>query len=557
MLFIGFVITSCNMLDTPGDNQQEMNYILSEPNYAEGLYTGCYNSLPSDYSYTEVATDDAVINENGNNYRDMATGQWSATFSPMSNWSTCYGAISKINFFLSVVKDVTWSKYTPSKNELYISRHTGESSALRAYFLMELLRSQGGISENGELLGVPLLSEYISSKDQWQLPRASFQAVVDQIYADLDKAIQLLPHQWNDSFGSEDSIMVFGSRNMGRIQGQIALALKAKTALWVASPAFNNGVYDVEKAKYAAELTAPLLKEINGVLPDDPIFYDADNDISNKDIFWRSDYTTGTTREDANFPPSLYGKGRVNPTQNLVDAFPMKNGYPITHPASGYNPANPYANRDVRLGNSIIVNGSTYRSTVINTSVNSSTNDGLNKTEYSTRTGYYMKKLLRADANLTPGSVTAKRYFYTYIRYTELFLNYAEMANEAWGPDSDPNGYGFTPRTIIKSIRGRKNNIPAADPYLASITTKEAMRALIHNERRLELCFEDHRFWDIRRWMDDTAITQTAKGVLIENGQYSVIDVEKRMYQLPAAYYGPILQSEMNKNTLLKQNKGW
>ncbi len=556
-LFAIFAITSCDLLEPIPDNQKDIDYVLKDPQYAEGLYLSSYKSLPSDYLYTEVATDDAVINQNGNDYRQMATGQWSAIFSPVSNWDKNYTAISNINFFLSVVNNVTWSKYSETKNKLFIDRHTGESRALRAYFLMELLKSQAGLSESGELLGVPLVNKYINAKDEWKLPRASFQTVVDQIYADLDTAMILLPYKWASFPSSADSTLVFGIQNIGRIQGQIALALKAKAALWVASPAFNGGVYSMDKSTYAAELTASLLKEINGVLPTDPIFYDTDADITNKDIFWRSDYAVNTTRETANFPPSLFGNGRVNPTQNLVDAFPMKNGYPISNPLSNYDPADPYANRDVRLGNYIILNGSTYRTTVIDVSVNSTTNDGLNKTEYSTRTGYYMKKLLRADANLTPGSSVSKRHFYPYIRYTELFLNYAEMANEAWGPDGDPNGYGFTAKTIIKAIRGRNSNIPTTDPYLASITTKETMRELIHNERRLELCFEGHRFWDIRRWMDGTAITQTAKGVSINNTQFDIIDVEKRMYQLPAAYYGPILQTERNKNSLLEQNKGW
>jgi hypothetical protein len=134
-----------------------------------------------------------------------------------------------------------------------------------------------------------------------------------------------------------------------------------------------------------------------------------------------------------------------------------------------------------------------------------------------------------------------------------MFLNYAEAANEAWGPDADPNGYGFTPRTIIAAIRKRAG-IPAADPYLATITSKEAMRDLIRNERRIELSFEGFRFWDMRRWA--LPLNEGIKGMKIEGGNYTVIDVETRDYK-PYMNYGPIPYTETLKSNLTLQNTGW
>ncbi|MEL7585883.1 MAG: RagB/SusD family nutrient uptake outer membrane protein [Prolixibacteraceae bacterium] len=562
-LLVFTLLTACqeSLLEPGKDNQQYLDYILKKPEYVEGFLLGAYKSMPTDYAYTECATDDAVHNANGNNLRRAATGEWSALFIPdaLSGWNAAYSAIFNLNYLLSIADQVEWSTQDAERNDLFRQKISGEAYAMRGYYYLQLLTRHGGIGKNGELLGVPLLTEPLEVTDNWKVPRASFREVMDQIYADFGKAIEFLPYTWHSNYDNDNYTKVFSVQNKGRIQGQIVTALKAKAALLDASPAFNGGAYNADIAAEAAETVAPLIVSLGGATalpPDGILFYDADGDATNPEILWRRDYATNSTRETTNYPPSLYGEGRVNPTQNLVDAFPMKNGYPISHSASGYSASSPYTNRDPRLDYFIVRQGTVLRSTTINVSVTSPTNDGLNKTEFSTRTGYYLKKLLRVDVNLTPGTVQTRQHFYTHIRYTELFLLYAEAANEAWGPNADPRGYGFTPYDIIKQIR-RRAGIAQADPYLATITTKETMRELIRNERRLELCFEDHRFWDIRRWQSDAEMTGMAKGVSIDGSNFSFIDVEPRDYSLPAAYYGPIPNSEITKNEFLIQNEGW
>jgi hypothetical protein len=232
----------------------------------------------------------------------------------------------------------------------------------------------------------------------------------------------------------------------------------------------------------------------------------------------------------------------------------MKNGYPIDNENSGYNPENPYANRDDRLNQNIIYNGSSYKSAAINTAADGTNDNSLNRRPlYSTRTGYYLKKLLRENVNLNPTSTTEARHFYTYIRWTEIYLIYAEAANEAYGPDADPNGYGFTARDIIGRVRARAG-ITQPDRYLASITGKETMRELIRNERRLEFCFEGYRFWDLRRWA--LPLTETAKGTFITAGVHTIINVENRDYK-PHMIYCPIPYGEILKYPELLQNKDW
>jgi len=273
------------------------------------------------------------------------------------------------------------------------------------------------------------------------------------------------------------------------------------------------------------------------------------NDLA--EILWRRPIYTNRTREQNNFPPSLYGNGRINPTQNLVDAFPMANGYPITDPNSGYDPNNPYAGRDPRLSLYIVYDGTVMRSQTIHTGVGAG-DDGLDAQPNSTRTGYYMKKLLREDVNVNPSSTQDQKHFNTHIRYTELFLNYAEAANEAWGP-TGAGTYGFSAKDVIAAIRERAG-IAQPDEYLVAISEQDAMRELVRNERRLELCFESFRFWDLRRWKVD--LTVPAKGVQISNGNYSYFDVEQRVYNNEYMHYGPIPYNEVLKFDLI-QNAGW
>jgi len=555
VLFLGLVVSACEMFTEPGlDNQYSEDRVFKDPAFAEGILLRGYTLLPTDYSFEEVATDDAVSNDRANQYLRMATGEWSPRFNPLDNWGTTYDAIFNLNYFLSVVDRVEWSWQSDVRNEGFRKRFTGEALALRAYYYYRLLERFGGVAGNGVLLGVPMVTKVINVSDKWDLPRNTFQECVDQIMKDLDDAQTLLPRKWMDGTDS-DKNRVVGAQNRNRINGQIVQALKAKVGLLAASPAFNPSGSAVNHESAAREAAA-LITELGGVnnIPSDGVvFYNQDNDATAPEILWRRDFVTNNAREAANYPPSLFGRGRVNPTQNLVDAFPDENGFPITAGASVYNAATPYVKRDPRLGKYIVYDGVTMRSTSIQTDVNSGTDDGLNKvTDFSTRTGYYLRKLLREDVNMNPASTNSQRHFYTFIRYTEIFLIYAEAANEAFGPD-DANTAGFTARDVVAAIRKRAG-IKQPDAYLATITTKEEMRTLIRNERRLELCFEGFRFWDLRRWNENLA--EPAKGVYIDNNVFDYVDVESRAYPSHAVY-GPVPQEETLKYGGLLQNQGW
>lgn len=558
LLILGLMMVACETLMEPeNDNQYTIDRILKDPAFAEGLLVNVYKTLPNAYNLDEVATDDAVSNNKLNPYLRMATGEWTAIYSPVSKWSTAYNAIFTLNYFLSVVNQVDWYYLDKTTSIYFARRFKGEALALRGYYYHVLLVNHGGIATDNNLLGIPLITDVLESGDNWKLPRNTYQECVTQINTDYDSAISLLPDTWANTADSKYN-KAFGEQNKNRINATAVRALKARLALHIASPAFNNGNYDNAKCITAATLAGELLVDNNKTVANMPTdyvrFYNSDGDINNPDILWRNDHYQSNSLELDNAPPSLYGNGRVNPTQNLVNAFPMQNGYPISDEylgQSGYDKDNPYAGRDPRLGYYILCNGGVYGSTTIFTDV-SSPKDGLNKTTSSTRTGYYLLKLLRTDVNLDPASTTNKLHFYAPIRWTEMYLNYAEAANEAWGPDDDPNGYGFTPRTIIGQLRNLAGITP--DDYLTSLTSKAQLRDLIRNERRIILCFEGFRFWDLRRWKAD--LNEKAKGVSINGSNYSYIDVENRAYP-DYAVYGPIPYSETIKYDGLLQNKGW
>ncbi len=579
ILFVaGLVLGGCKKNLSPlDDNHRTLEDIYSDPAYAEGILMNAYTRLPTNgYSFNEVATDDAVTNDKFNPLLNMATGSWSAANNPVDQWNNSYTAILYLNLFLREVDSVNWSPMNKDVRVLFTDRLKGEVYGLRALFMFNLLQAHAGYSTSGELLGVPIITEALEPGSDFKKPRNTFEQCLQQIYTDLAEAEKYLPLDYVNitagqlpakysSMAVADYNRVFGNFSRQRVSGRILKAIKAKAALLSASPAYNPQATTSKwesAANYASEVIN-LIGGINGLDPQGALFYTASNvnaininpssgaPNDQREMLWRGNISNTNNLEISNFPPTLFGNGRVNPTQNLVDAFPMANGFPITDAASGYVATNPYANRDPRLKNYIVVNGGTISNKTIFTKTDAPTNDAVNILPTSTRTGYYMRKLLREDVNANPSSSSTQKHYPVHIRYTEMFLICAEAANEAWGPDGT-SAHGFSARSLIEAIRKRAG-IAQPDVYLASVTTKEGMRNLIRNERRLELCFEGFRFWDIRRWKEN--LTEPAKGVTINNNVFSIQNVENRQYS-DNMYYGPIPLTEALKANLL-QNKGW
>ena len=596
ILYLTVLLTMCScqdMFEPADENNRQEDAMYEESKYAAGLLMYGYSRLPySTNTETDVATDDAVTNNTNSNFLNMATGTWSSERDPMSKWNSCKDGIQYVNKFLTIVDKVKWAPSAASKQQMFIDRQKGEAYGLRALFYYNLLQAHGGYADDDILYGVPLLTEPEDGSSDFNQPRALFSDCVKLCFADCDSAMKYLPMDYIDvtseeipakykALGAETTgyNLVFGTRSRGLMSGKIAEAIKAQVALLAASPAFRDQS-DVTSAE-AAVLCANVLKRIGGLEGFDEtgnIWYKNKTKLEPSasempEILWRADRSKDASQERENFPPTLYGNGRVNPSQNLVDAFPMRNGRPITDPKSGYDPKNPYANRDLRLDDNILYNGMTFRKTVIITGTypneNDESDDNINYRNTSTRTGYYLKKLLRDDVSPLQSSLVEQQHIYPRIRYTEIFLAYAEAANDAWGPKADPTGVGFTAYDVIKAIRGRAGlgtdeyglPLPDGDAYLEECASDQAkMTNLIRNERRIELCFENKRFWDLRRWK--MPLDETVKGVMIDRNDegelsYTIIDVEERKYDNSYQWYGPIPKGEVLRWSNLKQNKGW
>ena len=595
------LVTSCDDMFEPADeNNRQEDAMYEESKYAHGLQIYGYDRLPyitnvgNQYNWTDVATDDAVTNQKNNTFLTMTTGTWASDNNPMSRWDNCKDGIQYINLFLSKVDNVKWAPSSASKQQMFIDRLKGEAFGLRALLYMYLLQAHGGYADDGKLYGVPLLTTPEDGSSDYNQPRATFADCVQQCFADCDSAMALLPLDYADIDNNEqippkyialganysNYNLVFGNKARNLLSGRIAEAIKAQIALLAASPAFReqSGV----TSAVAATLCGNVLKRIGGVAGLDPtgnIWYKNATKLEPSggemaEILWREDRHKNAEQERENFPPTLYGNGRINPSQNLVDAFPMRSGLPIADPNSGYDPKNPYAGRDPRLDTYIILNGTTFRKTEIITGTYPNSKgeimDNLNNIGTSTRTGYYLKKLLREDVSPLSSSLIEQQHIYPRIRFTEIFLAYAEAANDAWGPKADPTGIGFTAYDVIKAIRVRAGlatnevgaDLPEGDVYLEECAADQTkMMNLIRNERRIELCFENKRFWDLRRWQ--MPINEGVKGMQIDRNEetgalsYTIINVEDRNFTSPYQWYGPVPKSEILKWSNLMQNAGW
>lgn len=570
---VGLTMSSCDDLFEPANEMiVDESAMINDPSLAVGLLGNTFNLLP--YSGTpgsDMATDDAVSASQGSNWYNMAAGSWSSQNDPRSEWQARNIAIQYCNMFLANVEQVVWAG-DEALNTMFIDHMKGNGLGMRAIQRFYLLRAHGGKVGN-ELMGIPVVNEYQTGSSDFNQPRATFQESLDAILADIEEASALLPETYGD-IASASQIpakyngatmaqynRAFGTHQSGKVDGRILKALKAQVLLFAASPAYGVVSWD-QAAQAAAAVVAG-----NQVVANGNEWYIKENGVDNfvrgvnlPEMIWMSYPGKNNDVESNNFPPSLNGNGTVNPSQNLVDAFPAANGFPITDARSNYDASKPYENRDPRLNMYIVVDGSTLGvdNEVITTGNYNENLSSLNhENGRSTRTGYYMRKLTRSDVNLSSTSSTTQYHFNARIRWTELFLAYAEAANEAVGPTTAVSGTTQTAKSIIKAIRERAGIcVGTTDPYLDECAgSKEKMRELIRNERRLELCFENQRFYDLRRW--NLNLNETVKGVkILTAGKYEYFDVDTRNYK-DYQTYGPIPYSELMKYNNLEQNQGW
>jgi len=559
------LFNSCNLLEPSEENLYDINDVRSVVTYAEGFLINAYRNIPVNHNNFNLsyASDDALTNVPTSAVKTVVSGGWASTSNPFDVWNSAYESILYINTFMEEMDKIDWYWKDAQTNALFAKKLKGEAYALRAWNYFNLLQSHAGIGKNDEKLGVPIVDKVLgtSKPEDYQLPRSSFNDLVQFILDDCDSAIAKLPVRWVDT-GNADADIAIGARNNNRINGAVARLIKAKTLLYAASPAYADGKYTYGMAALAA---ADLMNNNNGladVTPAKSIHaeYYNDPDVPNlgnlhPEVLWYSTrINSSTTWEASNYSPSLFGQGLTNPTQDLINAFPMLDGTPA--PDAVINSSTPYAGRDPRLSKYIFYNGATFvrgeQTITINTTDGSQ--DAMGSTSnYATKTGYYLRKFMNvSNVNLDPVINSGGLHFYTYARYTDALLIFAEAANESAGPDGVIGG--FSAREVINAIRTRAGITSTA--YVDGLS-KADMTNLIRNERRLEMCFEEQRFWDLRRWQMTTEMKKAVSGVEVsaDGNTYNYIEVESRNYS-DYQIYGPIPYYETLKYGLI-QNKGW
>ncbi|HTN35572.1 MAG TPA: RagB/SusD family nutrient uptake outer membrane protein, partial [Arachidicoccus sp.] len=254
VVFVMIFANSCEKIFSPEpENLKTIDQMYTDQDYAQGFLVNAYRSIPGYYDDADYATDDAVTNQKSNAYLKMATGAWTASDNPANLWQTAFGAIQYLNLFLQNSTKVDWAADSAA-SQLFSIRMRGEAFGLRAVFMYYLLRNHAGIGEDGTLLGVPNITEFLTVNSEFNMPRATFAACVKQVYEDLDSAELDLPFEYED-IGSSSQIparfssitqsvetynRVMGHYSRQLFNGLIAKSFRSKMALLAASPAFQG-----------------------------------------------------------------------------------------------------------------------------------------------------------------------------------------------------------------------------------------------------------------------------------------------------------------------------
>ncbi len=513
-----------NYYDGPVTEEQYWNL----NNAARGQLNRGYSFLQEGYNRYDgamlAAGSDEAVNSNLNSSVNIFNnGTWSSLRTLDDNYSLNYNGLRQVNVFLA---NADRANITPATD---IPRLKGEAFFLRAFFHFELLKRYGGVI---------IANKVFSTGDNLDLPRNTFSETVNQILVDCDSASARLPL----------SPAQYGAGDRGRATKAAALALKSRTLLYAASP-LNNPSGDPVLWQQAAAAAKELIdSQAHSLLANYSNIFNFSAAAYNAEVIFATAANARNDIETNNAPISYDGaSGRTNPTQELVDAYEMNNGLPISDPASGYDPQNPYSNRDPRFNLSIIFDGAIFKNTSVRTYIGGK--DGIGQSINATKTGYYMRKFLSEAASWNQVSNATVRRPWVVFRYAEILLNYAEAQNEAAGPDA-------AVYNAINQIRTR-----AGMPDLPAGLTREQMRERIRNERRVELAFEEHRFYDVRRWKlgEDVfgkGVTGMRIAMIDSTLTYEPFQVETRLFN-ERMYRYPIPQAEINNTTQLLQNPGY
>lgn len=531
-------LSSCNT-DYNEYTAYDKEYIERSFTYVGGLMTKIYNDIDTDWgnlsgAMLSSATDESEYSHDGNSVEDFYNGNWSAANPHQTIWSSAYEGITYCNEVIDNWSDMTFDQYKLNidyEKQMYLyNNYKYEARWARAYFYYTLVRQYGG---------VPFKIHNTTGTEETALPRVTADSIFNFIASECDDIKDKIIEDY-----SADAEHILAKAETGRANKYAVLALKAQAALYQASPLFTQGKTDEEKKNLWAaaviankELIDEAEKKGYGLASSIDALWGKEyysEAQSYKEIIWARRTASANTFESYNFPVGYSsGQGGNCPTQDLVDAFECTDGKSISE-SSLYDPTNPYANRDSRLAKTVVVNGEAWPNDLaaynsehptIETYVggfHSRTGNAAGKS-YATTTGYYLKKFCNPDQILRARSgvaVTTSPHGWLTFRMGGMYLNYAEalfqyfkIAGNANAADAtamvtytDPQGDKHTvtiPSTQTAAKMASMTRTRSGMPAFAAGMTNDEFWSKYKNERRVELAFEGHRFYDVRRWMED------------------------------------------------------
>ena len=541
-------------------------------------------------AFLDAATDDAMCTVSSSSVHRLAWGYLTEDNTIYSPWVNCYRGIHQCIFAQNGLEkyNTQFAGKTPEEVASLKEQFYHEMNALRAYYEFTLLQFYAGF---------PIVDKAYTLSDESEvlnIQRNSFSECVEHIVALCDTAaahLHTIPH--------DDAAM------LGNMTKGAALAIKAKTLAYAASPLYNQAsntdpllgytASDVPAAypavadrwKRAAAACADLLN----LRPDGTIVpgsnFDAGGNTQytlvscgNASVYNSTSLFIGNASvkewivmktaaknyslENRHYPPSISNNsgGGTVPTQELVNAFCKSDGSDIAEPTDGQNTV--YTGRDRRFQAYIAYDKARYGSRQIRTITgDGATADGLNATpDLSTTTGYYMMKFLNPTLNFN-ATPNTQFHIWPIIRLADIILLYSEaMALGYDSFDTDPEGYGWTAKEAIQIVRKRSGFNKTTDKYFEGVTTTAQFIDKVKRERRVELCFEGQRYHDLRRWMDAMEVLNKPVHGLETNvtggsTTYTYFVADPRRAFTKAMYYHPIPKSVLKVNSKIKQNPGY
>ena len=520
-------------------------YVFSDFGRTAAFVNNIYSYLDYDLLGTTSlasACDEAEMALNYSNVLDYTNGNWTA-LNPKSQWNY-YTPIGAANYFLEnglnlEFSDLILNQDYEAQMKRY-GRYQYEVRLLRAYYYFLLVRAYGD---------VPFTTKVLTEAEANSLERTPASQVFDFIISECDVVAPQLPVDYskldNDAAGGTNP-------EAGRVTRGAALALKARASLYCASKLFNDSE-NRDLYKRAATASLDVINycgENNITLGKYTDLWGADNWKASEMIFVRRVGDTDDP-ERTNFPIGMENAKSGNcPTQTLVDAYEMKNG-------GEPNQKDPYTGRDPRFAMTIAVTGDKWPNTNPNPLEIYTGGRDAAPVPYATPTGYYVKKYVDGATDISASTSSGgKRHSWITFRLGEFLLNYAEATFKYFGSaDIKDAELTMTAREAVNKVRKRTGvDMPDFPEGMSSSDFWSRYK----NERMVELAFEGHRFWDVRRWKEG-GFTSIGRMLITKNSDDSFTYTRsiKALVWDDKMYFYPIPDSEIRKNPNLKQNPGW